>query len=681
MVDFDSTKLNIQNPELSTTTPTDSGEVSAPKKQEKPTLKYIFEQQMTRQQVADEFGQIGLDMFDKANTDEKDGISEDEYNAALNEGKVDNSNSSDYTVKKGDTLSKIAKQHNITLEELVVANPEITNPNLIKIGQKIKIPQNTQHQQELKKKNENGTVPRLLKGNMTLEQAKKLDKTVPGTLELFKKYANGADIISDEGYLNYIKDIKANKNNKFDEQARQQFLNSNSTLQLQILKEKVEPYIDKELISDEMSVKDLVKKLNQKLPEKDRFSEEEFRNASNEQRGKILADAETKLLRKEMEQDSPEFKAQYERLKQGKFTKHEIQELNLVEGINLSDEQLKEYASMAILRKHITAVAATTYKAGNEKDDDAIMSLLHGFQKGMLENKDDPDVRFILAAIGVKSLSDSNKQQEGAAVLAKMATDSAEVLNNDTSFIITESVLRHASSDVIQDFISNNPAYMDTVKEVINLLPDGELKTNLSDIVNTTNNQEYISGGSDKSRAGNNNVNWSSNPMTQNVYDTRQASNELYQDKGVVDYSTNEQAAHISANKIGTELGLPEQIRYNPDRVQKLIKDINNSVDEFDKLTPKEQQKISNYFTAAKPSTIVSIMISAKPKVQQFLLSYISTEAIAKNIKKDDIKNLIGTIQESLAEHTKLNVQAGIRKIEQMTDAEKYMYELNEKFN
>lgn len=45
-----------------------------------------------------------------------------------------------YTVKKGDTLAKIAKAHDITLNELVAANPQIKNINLINVNQKINIP-------------------------------------------------------------------------------------------------------------------------------------------------------------------------------------------------------------------------------------------------------------------------------------------------------------------------------------------------------------------------------------------------------------------------------------------------------------------------------------------------------------------------------------------------------------
>ena len=44
----------------------------------------------------------------------------------------------EYKVKKGDTLSKIAKENNTTVEKLVKIN-NIKNPNLIYVGQKIRI--------------------------------------------------------------------------------------------------------------------------------------------------------------------------------------------------------------------------------------------------------------------------------------------------------------------------------------------------------------------------------------------------------------------------------------------------------------------------------------------------------------------------------------------------------------
>ncbi|NUK31326.1 cell wall hydrolase [Parageobacillus sp. VR-IP] len=45
-----------------------------------------------------------------------------------------------YEVKSGDTVSKIAEEHRVTLYELSRANPQIKNVNLIYVGQNIVIP-------------------------------------------------------------------------------------------------------------------------------------------------------------------------------------------------------------------------------------------------------------------------------------------------------------------------------------------------------------------------------------------------------------------------------------------------------------------------------------------------------------------------------------------------------------
>jgi N-acetylmuramoyl-L-alanine amidase len=45
-----------------------------------------------------------------------------------------------YKVKAGDTLGKIATAYHITLKELLAANPQIKNPDVIHVGELIKIP-------------------------------------------------------------------------------------------------------------------------------------------------------------------------------------------------------------------------------------------------------------------------------------------------------------------------------------------------------------------------------------------------------------------------------------------------------------------------------------------------------------------------------------------------------------
>lgn len=46
-----------------------------------------------------------------------------------------------YTVVRGDSLWKIAVKYQIGVSELIAANPQISNPNLIYAGQKVNIPE------------------------------------------------------------------------------------------------------------------------------------------------------------------------------------------------------------------------------------------------------------------------------------------------------------------------------------------------------------------------------------------------------------------------------------------------------------------------------------------------------------------------------------------------------------
>ncbi|HOA54756.1 MAG: SafA/ExsA family spore coat assembly protein [Acetivibrionales bacterium] len=45
-----------------------------------------------------------------------------------------------YTVQRGDSIWKIAVRHQVGMSEIIAANPQIKNPNLIYPGQKITIP-------------------------------------------------------------------------------------------------------------------------------------------------------------------------------------------------------------------------------------------------------------------------------------------------------------------------------------------------------------------------------------------------------------------------------------------------------------------------------------------------------------------------------------------------------------
>ena len=46
-----------------------------------------------------------------------------------------------HRVRRGENLSRIAKKHGLSLQQLLDANPQIKNPNHIRIGQEIHLPQ------------------------------------------------------------------------------------------------------------------------------------------------------------------------------------------------------------------------------------------------------------------------------------------------------------------------------------------------------------------------------------------------------------------------------------------------------------------------------------------------------------------------------------------------------------
>ena len=88
------------------------------------------------------------------------------------------SSSKSYTVKKGDTLSEIARDNGTTLKKLKAANPQIKDLNKIKPGQKIKIP--------MPKVKDRKSVYQ----GMTKSEMKKISKQGGGNLKAVDKQKN-----------------------------------------------------------------------------------------------------------------------------------------------------------------------------------------------------------------------------------------------------------------------------------------------------------------------------------------------------------------------------------------------------------------------------------------------------------------------------------------------------------
>ena len=92
---------------------------------------------------------------------------------------TDTSNNSDdnyitYTIKKGDTLSEIAKEYNTSVSELAKIN-NIENVDLIYAGNKLKIPKN---------KEESYIIYKIKKGDNLTKIAKKYNTSIKKLAEL-----------------------------------------------------------------------------------------------------------------------------------------------------------------------------------------------------------------------------------------------------------------------------------------------------------------------------------------------------------------------------------------------------------------------------------------------------------------------------------------------------------------
>ena len=86
-----------------------------------------------------------------------------------------------YTVKPGDTLSKIAREYGTTVSNIVSLNPGIKNPNLIYPGEVFTIRQNSNTNIN---ENTNSTIYTVVRGDTLSEIALKYDTTVSNLVKL-----------------------------------------------------------------------------------------------------------------------------------------------------------------------------------------------------------------------------------------------------------------------------------------------------------------------------------------------------------------------------------------------------------------------------------------------------------------------------------------------------------------
>ncbi|WP_078427768.1 cell wall hydrolase [Alkalihalobacterium alkalinitrilicum] len=83
-----------------------------------------------------------------------------------------------YSVEKGDTMTKIAQEHGLTLKELANANPQIKNLDLIIVGQHINIKETTRISSEPKKEKNDSNKSSQIEINFSEEELDLLARIV-----------------------------------------------------------------------------------------------------------------------------------------------------------------------------------------------------------------------------------------------------------------------------------------------------------------------------------------------------------------------------------------------------------------------------------------------------------------------------------------------------------------------
>lgn len=129
-------------------------------------------------------------------------------------------NGSLYSVKSGDTLTKIANQFGVSLQTLLSANPTITNPNLIYPNQKINVPMggNVDATEIVNKTQEQlfADATKTESTNNGIEKATLAEKTettepvfkMPSSTDIYNKFLNTEDIKnSKQALIDYDKEL------------------------------------------------------------------------------------------------------------------------------------------------------------------------------------------------------------------------------------------------------------------------------------------------------------------------------------------------------------------------------------------------------------------------------------------------------------------------------------------
>ena len=430
---------------------------------------------------------------------------------------------------------------------------------------------------------------------------------------------------------------------------------------------------------------------------------EDLNAIPKEERAKKLAEAIVSKKNEDLDEnnESSLYNKYLSELKQGNFTANEIKDLKIL-GLNpdsVPEFKLKQMAKERVHTGYIKAFNNTNVNLlFDEKDLETFRIHIKAISTtGVAEeaHKNGVDTSGLATTIAMAAEDDSftaDEKREISNILVEYSEGlGVQYLEDDLFAAVSTSIYKNADTEhsiqYSNDYKDRSAILKEVLESVISSTTESEKKANLQEIysvvsvnnaINDATSTQTNNTSSNKASA----LNYNSNEA-RNVADIRNASETYYSENGVTNPISNNdadvQSAHRSAHKIGTELSIVGPIRYNPDRIKKIVKDVNNSIGQFSNLSQEEQAKVNLYLTSAPPHALVSLMLTCNSEVQKFLLQYVSIDVIANTVSVDDISNFSGNIQEKLAEHVKSKIDAGTLKENQMTNVQEKIMEFYSK--
>lgn len=532
-----------------------------------------------------------LDEFNKANTTLDDTISEQEYNAFISqkdEPKDITSNSGKrvavggiYTVVKGDTLSKIAKDFNIDVFKLFNANKDIIGKNMdrLEVGMQLTIKnlssvsndKNTTGKSRTKTSTAKPSItselesvisddnidlrtkartffmasqpsekPKLIPG-MTREQAKQ-----KGVEDLFNETAGkNATVLSKEQYTTYLKSLISidtdSVRSQLGEIIGKEKLNVEGVSA--ILDEMLQiTYGDVDqrsqvFVNTQNKEHQILLETSNTLKEKkergEKLTKDDIIQASQDAYSKFEVSLQNDLDKTNKDSAINRYLSEFE--KNGLPEKLKLAGYDGLKWNDLTEEQKNQIATDCVRRDYVLGVVNMLKDAINSGDDEKIAPLIMHVSDEFIGK---PEIVSMIQAMGMEGLVGEIKQMVTDYIASKRAKLSGNAV---TDAVLTNVVTNNASTEAVQEYIENNSTSeenIDFLKHVTNgvlsTMQDGEKKDALRGAIETafTNVQNGTSASSSKldSDAGVSRVtNYASNPISSTYVNEVAALRESYE--------------------------------------------------------------------------------------------------------------------------------------------------------